>query len=184
MKSPWKTKSSKVVYKNPWYRVRQDKVVRPDGKPGEYNVVETQADACFIVPLSEKNEFYLINQFRYPINEFSWEVPNGSSEGENLLKAAKRELWEETGFTAGKVEKIGWFYSMNGISSEKCVVFAAFNIKISGKDMKEEEGIFEVKKFPVKKILEMIEKGQIRDGQTIAAIIQTLLYLGDIGFRT
>ncbi len=96
MKSPWKTKNSKIVHQNPWYKIRQDEVITPDGKPGTYNVLETKGDAALIVPLSEKDEIYLIKKYRYPIKEFSWEIPSGNSEGGDIFEAAKRELWEET----------------------------------------------------------------------------------------
>jgi 8-oxo-dGTP pyrophosphatase MutT (NUDIX family) len=166
----WKTLSSKVVHQNPWYKIFQDKVVRPDGKKGEYFVVKTKADAVFVVAVNDRREVCLIDLHRYPTNRFSLEVPAGNSEGQPLLKAAKRELKEETGYEAQSWKKLGSWQSMNGVCREMSHVYLAKNLKKISNKFDRHEGISRVRFVPFRKALGMIVKGQISDGQTIASL--------------
>src|SRR5439155_7079061 len=99
-RGPWQVLGSRQVYENAWIRVREDDVIRPDGQPGIYGVVEFQGLAVAIIALTEDEQVYLVGQYRYPTDTYSWEVVEGTSEaGEEPLAAAKRELSEETGLT-------------------------------------------------------------------------------------
>lgn len=90
--SPWRTISSEQVYDNPWITVREDQVVRPDGEPGIYGVVHFKNVAVGILPI-EEDHIYLVGQYRYPLDLYSWEIPEGGCpEGEEPLRAARREL--------------------------------------------------------------------------------------------
>jgi len=180
MKLPWKKINSKTVYVNPWFRVREDKVVKPNGKKGKYCVLETKAPSVFTVALTKNKEIYLINQYRYPTKKFCWEVPGGGSNNEDLLTAAKRELWEETGLIARDWKKIGMFNPMSGICSENMYVFLAKNLEQTGKNKKHEEGIGTIKKFPFKDVLKMIKNGEIVEGQSCLSVLQAGLFLGYI----
>ena len=91
--NPWKKLSSEIVHKNPWFYVRQDKVITPDGSQGEYNVV-VSPPASFIVALDDESNVYLIGQFRYPTGLYSLEIPGGGTGDNDPLKTAKRELQE------------------------------------------------------------------------------------------
>ena len=169
MKNPWKTLSSKIVHKNNWYHVRKDKVIRPDGKPGEYNVMVTKP-SVFVVAVNNKKEVYLVGLYRYTTAMYSLEVPAGNSEGMRPLAAAKKELKEETGLTARKWKQIGKFQAANGFMSEIAFVFLATDLVEGNENSQLEEGIAEVRKIPLRKALAMIESGEINDGQTIVAI--------------
>src|SRR5689334_3670051 len=95
--NPWKTLRSRPVYENAWIKVREDEVVRPDGKPGIYGVISPQGYAIGVVPLHEDGTVTLVGQFRYPMNEYSWEIPEGACPfDEAPVDAARRELREET----------------------------------------------------------------------------------------
>src|SRR4051812_33907197 len=111
----WKKLSSKIVYKNPWFQIRKDKVIRPDGQKGTYDVVETHGDSVFVVAFNAREEILFIKLHRYPLGADSLEIPGGNSEGEALPKAAKRELWEETGYKAKTWKRVGTWHPMNGI---------------------------------------------------------------------
>src|ERR687890_1606450 len=106
-KNPWRKISSREVYENPWIRVREDEVLRPDGEPGIYGVVHFKNVAVGVLAV-EGDELYLVGQYRYTLDRYSWEIPEGGCpEGEEPLDAARRELEEETGLRARCWEKLG-----------------------------------------------------------------------------
>lgn len=177
MKNSWKKLSSKIVHQNPWYQVREDKIVRPDGQHGSYFVIKTKGPSVFIVPLTSKNEVYLIKLYRYTSRQNSWEIPGGNSEGEEILTAAKRELMEETGLIAKTWKRIGTFQAMNGIVEEPGNVFIARDISMTGVNDKTGEGITDIKRVPFKKVLGMIAKSEITDAHSIVALTHAWLYL-------
>lgn len=179
MKNPWKTLSSRIAYETPYIKVREDKVVRPDGNLGIYSVIEN-TPAVFVVALTENDEIYLINLYRYPTKQMSIEVPAGNTDGEDVIKAAYRELLEETGLTADRVEIVGKFQSYNGLANEVSVTVIATGLVQTKDNKTKEEGIAWVKKYPIRKVLELIRTGKLTDGQSIAAIIQALMYLKKI----
>jgi 8-oxo-dGTP pyrophosphatase MutT (NUDIX family) len=152
MISKWKKVASKIVHKNAWFSVRQDKVITPLGGNGQYNVIQRHPCVC-IVPLNEDNEVYLIELFRYPTSRYSLEIPTGSSDGENILTAAKRELKEETGLVAKSWRRVGKFEVANGISNEIGYVYIARGLKSVPGNKQAEEGIRKVMIVPFKKAL-------------------------------
>ncbi len=174
----WKKLSSKIVYKNSWYRVREDKVITPSGKEGTYSVVE-QKQSVFIVATTDKNELYLVDQYRYPTDMESLEVPGGGVEElETPLVAAKRELQEETGLTANSWEEIGFIQLENGISNAIGHIFVAKGLQKTEMDKKSEDGIDNLKVISYPNALQMVKNGQITDSISVAAIVKAALYLG------
>ncbi len=119
----WKRIDRKLVYDNPWIKLWEDHVIRPDGNEGIYGFLE-KIPGVFIVPYDEKdNSIYFLEQFRYPINKTIYEFPAGVIDNPELLSNAKRELLEETGLTAGKWEQLGEFYVAAGHETTKIHVF-------------------------------------------------------------
>ena len=169
-KNRWKKLSSRIAYENKYIKIREDEVIRPDGSPGIYSVVESPP-SVIIIPLTDENEIYIIGQFRYPAQVYSWEIPGGNSDGQNLLIAAKRELQEEAGLTAKNWKELGRFQVMNGLSNEFMHVFLATGLKQAKSNDMAEEGIDELKKVSLTKAHKMIKSGEISDGQTIAALM-------------
>ena len=95
--NPWTTLSSRMVYENPWIRVREDQVVRPDGLPGIYGVVEFKNRAVGVLPVEDDGSVWLVGQYRYPLHAYSWEVPEGGGPESELPEAtARRELRRDT----------------------------------------------------------------------------------------
>ena len=177
MKNPWKKISSKIALKNPWYYVRQDKVIRPDGSDGVYNVIVSHP-AALTVAVNKKQEVVIIGLFRYITGKYSLEIPGGSTEGQNPLAAAKRELLEETGLKAKKWKKLGAFQSGNGLMQAPIHAFLATELVQTPDHKKDEEGIKEVKMVPLKKVFHMIRKGEITDGESIVALTLAAFELG------
>lgn len=176
MVNPWKKVSTKIVYENPWFRVREDQVEKPGNRIGVYGVVETPP-SVFIVALNEREEVYLIGLFRYPTGKYGLEIPAGNSENEEPLLAAKKELLEETGLEANEWVELGKFHPWNGISAELSYVFLARNLKETGKDLDPNEGILEVRKIAFAEVFNMIKSGEINDGQSISALTLAKIYL-------
>jgi 8-oxo-dGTP pyrophosphatase MutT (NUDIX family) len=172
----WRTISSKLVYRNPWISVREDQVVRPDGSPGLYGVVESTPSA-FIVALSDADEVLLVTQDRYPTGHPSVEVPAGSAADEDPLLAAQRELQEETGYVAASWTPLGVLESMNGICTELQHVFLARELTYEGDHAQAEDGITDVQWVPLDEVLERIRAGAITDGQTVSSLLLALLAL-------
>ena len=103
----WKTLESKDIYDNPWISVREDKVINPSGGDGIYGVVHFKNLAIGIVPIDKDGYTYLVGQYRYSLEEYSWEIPMGGGPLDiDKLESAKRELKEETGLVAHKWTEI------------------------------------------------------------------------------
>ncbi len=127
-KGKWKKLSSKVVHESPYYFVREDDVIKPDGSKGKYNVVVTKG-AVFIVAIDNEKNVYLERLYRYTNDNYSVEIPAGGTEGEEPLIAAKRELQEETGLEANTWKALGIMYPANGLLSEENHVYLATDLK-------------------------------------------------------
>jgi 8-oxo-dGTP pyrophosphatase MutT (NUDIX family) len=117
---PWTRLSGRELYDNPWIRVREDQVLRPDGTPGIYGTVHFKNIAVGVVPIDEDGRVILVGQHRYPLNRYSWEIPEGGCPigGETPLEAAARELREETGFTAARWDYLGGLELSNACTDE------------------------------------------------------------------
>src|SRR4028119_2047853 len=96
--NPWQRLDSRHIYDNAWISVREDQVIRHDGALGIYGVVHLKNKAIGVVPVDAEGDIYLVGQYRYTLDQYSWEIPEGGGpEGEDPLQAAQRELLEETG---------------------------------------------------------------------------------------
>jgi 8-oxo-dGTP pyrophosphatase MutT (NUDIX family) len=177
IKNPWKTISTKIVYENLWITVREDQVVRPDGNPGIYGVVETRT-ATGVVALNEKNEVTLVGQYRYPNQVYSWEIPEGGTEdNEDPLACIKRELLEEAGVTAESwVQLGGEIHLSNCHSSEVGFVYLAENL-IFGSSAPDGTEVIETKQVPLARCVEMVHSGEIADSLTIIGILRADRYI-------
>ena len=178
----WPTRGRRTVYENAWIRVTEDDVVKPDGRDGVYGVVEVQHTAVFVVAMTDADEVLLVTIDRHTVGP-SVEVPAGSTDGEDPLVAARRELREETGYDATDWREIGRMDALNGISRAPEVVFLARGLTRGAHpgDSQVEEGISDVRAVPWAETLRLIGAGEIRDGETIAALMFAAVALGRAG---
>jgi 8-oxo-dGTP pyrophosphatase MutT (NUDIX family) len=169
--SPWQTLNSRQVYDNAWISVREDSVLRPDGKQGIYGVVHFKNIAVGIIAI-EDDSIYLVGQYRYPLEQYSWEIPEGGCPaGEDPLDAAKRELEEETGLRAESWEKIGEAHLSNSVSDELAIWFLATGLK-QGEHNPEGTERLKIRRIAFNEALAMVFKGEITDALSQLAIMQ------------
>ena len=170
-RSPWKTLSSRIVYQNPWIRVREDEVTRPDGGPGIYGVIEIRP-SIGVVAINERDEIVLVGQWRYPHNHYSWEIPRGGSlEGEtDMLLAAQRELAEEAGVKAADWLFLGSADCCNGVVNDVQSTWLATGLTPTERNPDPEEEIAVAWK-PFSEAVDMVMDGRITEISSMAAIL-------------
>lgn len=176
-RGPWRRLGSRIVHRNPWYHIRRDRIVRPDGRPGAYYVVRTKGPSVFIVALDGRSRVCLLRIYRYPTNRDSWEVPGGNSEGQAPLVAARRELVEETGLDAQSWREAGVWQTVNGLSDELSYVFVAAGLRAVDGQRQREEGIRELRFVAWSVLARMVRIGELSDGQSIVALMKAALFL-------
>ena len=168
----WKKLSSRIVYDNPWITVFEDHVLNPGGGENQYGHVHFKNRAIAIVPLDEDGNTWLVGQDRYTLGAYFWEVPmGGAADGEEPLAAAKRELKEETGLTAEKWTKVMTLHLSNSITDEEGIVFVAEDLSDGEPEFDETEKL-EIRKMPMKDALKMVDRGEITDAVSVAAILK------------
>ncbi len=168
-RNPWQIASSRQVYDNPWISVREDRVVRPGGESGIYGGVHYKNVAICVLPV-EDGHTYLVGQYRYPLEQYSWEIPEGGCpEGEDPLRAAQRELREETGIRAGRWQLLGGAYLSNSAADEYAVWFLATELT-AGEPQPDADEILELRRVPLRQALDMVLNGQITDALSHLAL--------------
>ncbi len=170
MTKPMTTVSSRIAWTCPWYDIRQDEIIRPDGSPGVYNIVQKSA-AVWIVPITSAGEIIMLKQYRYTVDDWCWEIPAGSvEEGQTPFAAAQEELREEIGGRSDDWTYVGQLYTANGISNEVGHIFIAHNVEV-GQAAPEAAEVIEIHPKLIDEVVHMAQNNQINDGSSALAIL-------------
>jgi ADP-ribose pyrophosphatase len=161
-----KTISSKELLKTPIFRVTQDVAIDPDGFEIKRAIVQHEGSAV-VMPVDDQNRVLLVRQYRLPAKQYLWELPAGRTDpGETVLQAAKRELTEETGYRAKKLQKLVEFWASPGFLAEKMTIYLATGLTAGMQTPMEDERI-ELRWFTIAEFDEMIAAGKIPDAKTM-----------------
>ena len=176
--NPWKTLGAKTIYENPWIQLTEFDVVNPGGGTGIYGKVHFKNRAVGVMVLDAQQNTYLVGQFRYTINAYSWEIPEGGgSIDSDPLDNAKRELLEETGLIAKQWEPLFEMHMSNSVTDELAILYLATDLSQHASEPEETEQL-QIKKLPFEEAYQMVMDGKINDSMSVAAILKTkLLFL-------
>jgi len=177
--NPWTTLASRVVYDNPWMSVREDQVLRPDGQPGIYGVMSAKQVATGVVALTDALEVWLVGQYRYPTEVYSWElIEGGADPSRPIIEGAQRELREEAGLTAAEWHVLGGeVHLSNSITAERGWLYLARGLERVGDPQPEGTEVLALKTVPFGAALELVDRGQIQDAFSIMGLLMAERWL-------
>jgi 8-oxo-dGTP pyrophosphatase MutT (NUDIX family) len=172
VKNPWTTLSGEEKYDNPWINVTEYKVISPAGRNGIYGKIHFKNKAIGVIALDNEGNTWLVGQFRYALNEFAWEIPEGGGAlTGDPLEAAKRELKEETGFTAKKWSLLTRLHTSNSVTDEEGFLFVAEDLEAGASELEHTEADLKVLKLPLREAVGMVLRGEITDAISMIALL-------------
>ena len=176
-KNPWTTLSTEKIYDSPWIGLTKHNVLTPNNTPGTYSVIHFKNIALAVLPLDKDYNTWIVGQYRYPINQYSWEVPEGGGK-RNVppIDSAKRELLEETGITANKWTKIQELHLSNSASDEFGILYVAQDLSFGESHPEDEEELVS-KKIHFDELYKLVEEGSITDSLTVTIVLRVILLM-------
>ncbi len=173
----WQRLSSELVYENPWIQVFHEDVTLPSGDDGIYGRIHFRGRAVGVVPLDDEQNTWLVRQSRYTVNRFTWEIPEGGAkENEDPRVCAIRELEEEVGLKAARIEELMRVHTSNSVSDEEGVVYVATGLTAGTQALDASEDI-ETRKLPLREAIAMALRGEITDAISVAALLRLAIDL-------
>lgn len=170
--NPWSIVTEKVVYDNPWIGVTEYDVINPSGGKGIYGKVRFKAFAIGILPLDEDLNTWLIGQYRFPIEAYSWEIPEGGGDLDtDPLESAQRELLEETGLSAKRWDRVLDLHLSNSVTNEVGIAYVARDLSAHAPQPEETEKLV-IRKLPFAEAFQMVLQGEITDSVSVATILK------------
>jgi len=180
--NPWKTLSTRPVYNNDWIKVEEHQVITPGGSPGIYGKVSFKNQAVGIIPLDEQGNTWLVGQYRYTLNEWSWEIPmGGSPKKEDKQKTALRELEEETGLKAASLTELLQLHTSNSITDERGIIYLATGLSQGEQQLEDSEKDIQLKKLSLDEAIAMASSGEITDAMSVAGFLYLALNRTSLG---
>ena len=169
-RGPWSVVSSKDQYDNRWIRVTHHEVITPAGDAGIYGTVHFKNLAIGIVPIDTEGNTFLVGQYRFTLQEYSWEIPEGGGMlGVDPQESAARELAEETGLRAARWQKLVECDLSNSISDERAIAFLAWDLT-QGEAAPDSTEELALRRVPLLDAFQMVARGEIRDVLSVAAL--------------
>jgi ADP-ribose pyrophosphatase len=176
---PWKTLTTREVYRNKWMRVREDVAEMPNGRTTLYGVCEF-GQCVGVLPFVDAGHVAMVRQYRYPQREaHRWEMPTGGIRtGETPEMAAQRELMEEAGYRAGLLQWVSTYYTTKCITDEIGHLYLGFDLAEAALPPDDTE-FFERAVLPFGQVLDLVNRSEIRDSMTVIAVLQAARLLGE-----
>jgi 8-oxo-dGTP pyrophosphatase MutT (NUDIX family) len=169
--NPWKTLSTRVEFENPWFRVTTHDTIAPDGSRPRYGKISFKNRAVAILPLDEDDHTWLVGQWRFPLGEYSWELPMGGSPlAVDPLESARRELQEETGLSADRWTCILRVHTSNSVTDEEGLVYLAEGLTAGTPSFDETEQL-DIRRLPLAEAVAMAMDGRITDAISVAGLL-------------
>lgn len=171
--NPWRTLRRDRVYENPWIKVEHHEVLKPNGEPGIYGRVHFRNHAVGVVPVDPAGFTWLVGQYRYPLDRYSWEIPEGGvPAGEDPASGALRELKEETGLSAAHlIPIIGRVALSNSVSDEEGTLYVAWDLT-EGQAEPDDTEQLRLRRVPLRDALSMVLSGEITDSLSMLALLR------------
>lgn len=173
--NPWTTHTNDVVYENPWIEVSHRDVTTPTGTPGIYGVVHFKNNAICVLPVDDEDHTWLVGQYRYATDEYSWELPEGGSPiDDDPADGARRELLEECGLHAEHLELILTSELSNSVTDERAFIYIATGLSAGQADPDDTEELA-LRRVPVDEAIAMVSRGEITDIMSQLALLHLAL---------
>jgi ADP-ribose pyrophosphatase len=171
-RNPWRRLATRPIYENPWIRVEEDQVIHPSGRPGVYGRVSFRNLAVGIIALDADDYTWLVGQYRYATDRYSWEIPMGGCPlGDDPLEGARRELREETGLHAARWTLLLEAQLSNSVTDELGRVYVAEELSAGAPEFGETEQIT-IRRLPFEQVLAMVMAGEITDVLSMAGVLK------------
>ena len=177
MENPWKVLAERRIYDNPWIGITEYDVINPGGGKGIYGKVHYKGLAIGVVPMDQDGYIWLVGQYRFVLDQYSWEIPEGGGDPTiSPVESAQRELREETGLVASEWTFLQEMHLSNSVSDERALIYLARGLE-QHEAMPEETEELVVRRVPFDEAYEMVERGEITDSMSVAGILKVKLLL-------
>ena len=177
--NPWRVLAERIIYDNKWIGLTEFDVINPGGGKGIYGKVRFKNLAIGVVPIDGEMNTWLVGQYRFPLDQYSWEIPEGGGDPDvTPQESAARELLEETGLVAKEWTQLLEMHLSNSVTDEKAILFLARGLE-QHEPMPEETEQLVIRKLPFEEVYQMVVKGVITDAMSVAAIQKIKLMLLD-----
>jgi ADP-ribose pyrophosphatase len=175
--NPWTITDSRKVYENNWIGLTEHNVINPSGGKGIYGQVHFKNHAIGILPLDDEMNTWIVGQYRFPLNAYSWEIPEGGGNlNQPILDGARRELLEETGIIADEWIPLLTMHLSNSVSDEKATIYIARKLTIGVAEPEETEELM-LRKLPFEEAYQMVMNGEITDSMSVAALLKAKILI-------